>query len=126
MILEVSKSDLPVDIKATDTDVLILMCCAHTEKDFEHDWLMQIGTDTYISENHFGDEFCTLLPTYYSITDCDTRSYPANVIKVRPFLNMLKNKKVTHLLRDLWSNKTSFNNVSFAIKFYHTVMYSGK
>ena len=65
-------------IKAADTDILVLMAYACAKKNIEQDWLMQIEIDTYVSVksiiSYYGDEFCSVLPAYHSITGCDTRS----------------------------------------------------
>ena len=96
LILEASKSDLPVVIKATDTDILVLMCYAHSKMNFSNDWLMEIDDNTYLSvktiREYFGDEFCLILPAYHSITGCDTTSFPANIGKIRTLTKMLKSK----------------------------------
>ena len=88
-----------------------------------------IDKETYVDiqdiRSHFGDEICAILPAYHSITGCDTTSYPSNVGKIRPFKKMMTNKSM-HLLQNLGKDENSFKDVSDALIFYHTVMYSGK
>ena len=48
-ILYTSKSKHPVVIRASDTDVLVLMCYAHQQLFPENDWLMKIDSERYVS-----------------------------------------------------------------------------
>ena len=49
LILEASKSKHPVVLRASDTDVLVLMCYAHQQLSLENDWFMNICIKRYIS-----------------------------------------------------------------------------
>ena len=49
LILEASKSKYPIVIRASDTDALVLMCYAHQQLSPEHDWLMKIDSERYVS-----------------------------------------------------------------------------
>ena len=100
LILEATKSDNLVIIRSADTDVLMLMCYAHQEKDIRKDWIMMIDNTTYVSIKEirsYGNEICSVLPTYHIITGCDTTSYPANLGKIKPLQKMINNAS-THLL----------------------------
>ena len=86
--MEVLKKENTVIVKAADTDILILMCYAHSSQASTNKWIMNIDSERYVNINsiqdHFGTFVCDLLPAYNSITGCDTTSYPANRGKVRP------------------------------------------
>ena len=81
LILEATKSDNHVVIRSADTDVLMLMCYAHQEKDVQKEWIMVIYDATYVNiteiRSYYGEEICSILPAYHSIIGCDTTSYPA-------------------------------------------------
>eukprot|EP00794_Sanderia_malayensis_P008248 gene8248-9129_t len=57
IILEVSKSNRPVVVKAADTDILVLMCYAFSACQPVEEWMMKIDWDRYASisciQNHF-------------------------------------------------------------------------
>eukprot|EP00794_Sanderia_malayensis_P002977 gene2977-3431_t len=57
IILEVSKSNRPVVVKAADTDILVLMCYAFSACQPVEEWMMKIDSDRYASisciQNHF-------------------------------------------------------------------------
>ena len=84
-------------VKATDTNILILMCYAHSSQGCTNKWIMNIDSERYVNVNtiqdHFGELVSDVLPAYHSITVCDTTSYAANRGKVRPLNNMIKSKK---------------------------------
>ena len=71
LVLHASQSKYPVIIRATDTDVLILLSYAYSVCKPSKDWLMKID-HRYVSvnklTNHFGVEVCKNLPAYHSIT----------------------------------------------------------
>ena len=48
LILEASKSKHPVVIRASDTDVLVLICYAHQQLSPENVWLMKTDNERYV------------------------------------------------------------------------------
>ena len=50
------------DVKATDTDILILMCYAHRSQACTNKWIMNIDSERYVNVNtiqdHFGELVC--------------------------------------------------------------------
>jgi hypothetical protein len=86
LILQASKSNDPVVVLATDTDVLILLSYAYSIRKPLHEWLMKIDhryIDVKVITYHFGDEICEFLPAYHSITGCDTTSFPFGIGKIK-------------------------------------------
>eukprot|EP00794_Sanderia_malayensis_P018600 gene18600-20470_t len=128
IILEVSKSNRPVVVKAADTDILVLMCYAFSACQPVEEWMMKIDSDRYASisciQNHFGHDVCSILPAYHSIAGCDTTSFPYGAGKTKPFKKMVKTKS-NNLLSDLGSNDKSFEDISKAVKFFHEIIYNG-
>ena len=116
-------------VKAADTDILVLMCYAHSHKARRNQWIMQIDSERFVNinaiEDHFGEKICNLLPAYHSITGCDTTSYPATVGKVKPLKKLIKQGK-EYLLEEFGSNLDSESNLQQASEFFQTVLYSGK
>ena len=127
LILEASKSKYPVVIRASDTDALVLMCHAHQQLSPEHDWLMKIDSERYVSVTSlklcFREIMCSVLPTYYCIKGCDTESYPANIGKVRPFQKLLE-KQAFDLMENLGSHINPYKDVQRAKKFHRIIMHS--
>ena len=107
----------------------MLMCYVDQGRNIENNWFMMIDKDTFVSikdiRSYFGDDVCSVLPAYHSITGCDTTSYPANVGKIKPFQRMIATNSM-HLLHDLGKSERSFLNLSNSLTFYHTIMYGGK
>ena len=85
--------------------------------------------DRYISvkklATHFGDEICQLLPTFHSITGCDTTSYPFRVGKVKPFKKMQKMGKA-NLLSGFSRPINDIEDTKDVKCFMQTCMYPGK
>ena len=101
IIMEALKSEGPVIVKAADTDILVLMCYAHTKENQTNEWMMQIDSERFVDikaiQIKFGQDVSRVLPSNHSITGCDTTSYPANVGKIKPLKKMIKHDKVTLL-----------------------------
>ena len=58
------------------------------------------------------------------MTGRDTKSYSANISKVRPFQKLIE-KQSFHLLKNLESLINFYKDVKHAKKIYETIMYSG-
>ena len=73
LILEASKSKHPVVIRASDTNILALMCDAGQQLSPENNWLMKIDRERYVNvisiKWYFGEIMCSVLPAYHCITD---------------------------------------------------------
>ena len=73
--MEALKKEKIVVVKATDTDILILMCYANSSQACTNKWIMNIVSERYVNvntiQNHFGELVCDVLPANYSITGCD-------------------------------------------------------
>uniref|UniRef100_UPI00358E375C uncharacterized protein n=1 Tax=Myxine glutinosa TaxID=7769 RepID=UPI00358E375C len=127
LVLHASKCEGSVVIKASDTDVLILLSYAYSVCKPPQDWFMKID-HRYVSvkklTTHFGDEVCQTLPAYHSITGCDTTSFPFRIGKIKPLKKMLKQEK-SHLLSQLGRSNQSFQDATSAKCFFRTCMYSG-
>ena len=127
LVLHASRCKNPVIIRATDTDIMILLCYAYSTCKPPHDWLMKID-HRYISiskvTDQFGDQICQILPAYHSITGCDTTSYPYGIGKIKPIKNMLQHNK-SHLLSELGRSVDSVLDISKAKHFFRTCMYPG-
>ena len=127
LVLHASQFMGPLIIRATDTDVLILLSYAYSVCKPLHDWLMKID-HRYVSVNklttHFGDELCEVLPAYHSITGCDTTSFPFRIGKIKPIKKMVKWEK-SYLLSELGRSVHSVQDVTSAKCFFRTCMYSG-
>ncbi len=82
LIYVASTANSPVVIRATDTDVLILMVFVYTEMR-QHEWQMKIDRESYVNIGKicdgFGPDLCKALPAFHSITGCDTVSFPFQV-----------------------------------------------
>ena len=126
IILEALKSTNVVVVIAADTDILILMCYAHSVNNCSNEWVMNIDSEKYVSkiQTHFGNKVCNVLPAFHSITGCDTISYAMNIGKVKPFKKMIKLRK-EDLLLQLGSNIDSVKTLEDSKMFFHTGMYSG-
>ena len=127
LVLHASQSAVPVIVRATDTDVLILLSYAYVICKPAHEWLSKIN-NRYVSieklANTFGEEVCRVLPGYHTLTGCDTTSYPFGIGKMRPFKKMIKSNKI-HLLSNLGRSTESSNDISGAKRFLQTCMYTG-
>ena len=105
LVLHASQSKYPVIIRATDTDVLILLSYAYSVCKPSKDWLMKID-HRYVSvnklTNHFGVEVCKNLQACHSITVSDTASFPFFIGKIKPFKKMVKKENLiySHSLAD--------------------------
>jgi len=73
----------------------------------------------------YGKVICDVLPSYHSITRCDTTSYPYKVGKVTPFKKIVAQGKFTSLNSVGQLPLTSENLQNMHI-FIQTVMYPGK
>ncbi|XP_068213181.1 uncharacterized protein [Palaemon carinicauda] len=117
----------PVVIRATDTDILVLLCYAYSVCNPEDNWMMKVD-DRYVSVRkvveHFGDDVCKVLPAYHSITGCDTTSFPYGVGKIKPLKKMRQKGKV-HLLAELGTSVHSVQKMEGPRSFMQTCMYSG-
>ena len=127
LIFHARQSTAPVIIRATDTNVLILLSYGCNGCKPSHDWMMKIY-HRYISVNklttHFGEEVCEVLPAYHSITGCDTTSFPFRIGKIKPIKKLMKQGK-SHLLSELGSSLHPVQDVTKAKCFFRTCMYSG-
>ena len=127
LVLHASQSTGPVIIRATDTNVVILLSYAYSVCKPLQDWLMKID-HRYVSVNklttHFGDEVCEVLPAYHSIAGCDTTSFPFRIGKIKPIKKMIKQEKF-RLLSKLGRSAHSVQDVTSAKCFFRTCMYSG-
>ena len=127
LIFHAEQSTAPVIIRATDTNVLILLSYGCNGCKPLHDWMMKIY-HRYISVNklttHFGEEVCEFLPAYHSITGCDTTSFPFRIGKIKPIKKLMKQGK-SHLLSELGSSLHPVQDVTKAKCFFRTCMYSG-
>ena len=128
LILQASKSKDPVIVRATDTDILILLTPAYSARKPLKNWLMMIDHERYVSVkalvDRFGDNVCQVLPAYHSITGCDTTSFAFGIGKVKPFKKMEKLGKC-YLLSHLGTSLTSVKNLTDAKIFVQTCMYPG-
>ena len=127
LVLLARQSTDPGIIRATDTDVLILISYAYSGCKALHDWMMKID-HRYVSVDklttHFGEEVCEVLPAYHSITGCDTTSFPFRSGKIKPIKKIMKQGK-SHLLSELGRSLHSVQDVTKAKCFFRTCMYSG-
>ena len=125
IILEASKSMNSIVVKAEDTDILILMCYAHSMKNCTNKWIMNIDSERFVDisviRSHFGDNVCNVLPSYHSTTGCDTTSYPLNIGKVKALKKMIQQNNVD-LLSELGSSLESFKNLDSAKVFFQKVI----
>ena len=75
----------PCIVKATGTDILILMVYAFVVQHPEHNWYMQTEKHSFVSIRTIyeksGSTTCLSLPQFHAITGCDTVSYFFNVSK---------------------------------------------
>ena len=128
LILHASKSTDPVIVRATDTDVFVLLTYAYSVIKPLQDWMMKIDHERYVSikalTDRFGDEMCQALPAYHSITGCDTTSFPFGVGKVKPLKKTKKLGKF-QLLSQLGTSRTSVEDIADAKTFFRTCMYAG-
>ena len=117
----------PVIIRATDTDILILLSYGFAVCKPRHDWLMKID-DRYVSVQklveHYGDEICRILPAFHSITGSDTTSYPYRVGKVRSFKKMMKGQK-SNQLSGLGTSLDALQDTADIKSFMQRCMYPG-
>ena len=62
LILEASKSKHPVDIRASDTDVLVIRCYTHQQLSPENDWFIKTDSERNVSATstklYFGEIVC--------------------------------------------------------------------
>ena len=127
LILEASKSKHPIVLRASDTDVLVLMCYAHQQLYLENYWLKKIDSERYVSVTsvklYFGEIMCSVLLAYHCITGCDTTLYPASIGKVIPFQRLIE-RQVFYLLKSLGNHINFYKDVEHSKKFSHTTMYS--
>lgn len=127
LVLHASKSKDPVIVRATDTDILILLSYAHSICKPEHGWFMKVD-HRYVSVSktttNFGEEICEVLPAYHSITGCDTTSFPYGIGKVKPFKKMLMKEK-WNLLLGYGKSLHSAGEITSAKCFFRTCMYPG-
>ena len=97
IIMEALKKQKSAILKVTDTDIIILMCYAHSSQTCTNKWIMNIDSERFVIVNtiqdHFGKLVCNVLPAYHSITGCDTTSYVANRGKDWLLNKMIKRKK---------------------------------
>ena len=110
LIMAASKSKHPVVIRASDTNILALMCYADQQISSESDWLMKIDSERYVNVTSiklcFGEIMCSVLLVYHCITECDTTSHPANICKISPFQKLIE-KEAFHLLKNLRNHMNS-------------------
>ena len=95
-------SEDEVIMVANDTDVLILLVYAYAMHRLSRQWKTKVDTNRYIDiktiGEHYGRDVCLVLAAYYSITGCDTTSFPYKVGKIKPFFNYGK-KTCIHIKR---------------------------
>lgn len=128
--MEAVKSDGPIIVDAADTDdILVLKCYAHGHNRKTNQWIMQIGSERFVSVNlivnHYGTKICNILSTYHSTTGCDATSYPANVSKVKPHKSIINFDK-EHLLADFSQSCSNETVLQEAMTFLQTIMYAAK
>ena len=127
IILYAAKSRNPVIVRATDTDILVLLTLSWSiicKPDTE--WLMNIDHKGYVSIksicSRIGNAVCQILPAYRAITGCDTTSYPFGIEKIKPFKQMEKLRKYHLLSQLIGSSLGSVENLSNAKLFFRTCM----
>ena len=130
IILEaLKKKEKAMIINATDTDILILMCYAHSSQICTDKWIMNIESERYVNVNtiqdHFGQLICEVLPVYHVKAGCGTISDAASRGKVRPLNKMIKRKK-EELLDTFGNLANPESNLEAAQEFFQTILYSGK
>ena len=123
IILYAVKSRNPVIVRATDTDILVLLTFSWSICKPDTEWLMNIDHKRYASIksicSRIGNAACQI-----AITGCDTTSYPFGIEKIKPFKQIEKLRKY-HSLSQLGSSLCSVENLSNAKLFFRTCMYSG-
>ena len=130
IILHAVKSEDPVVVVATDTDILVLLMYAfnkYLSTDIPRTVQMQIENEKFVDINEINrklpEEVRKVLPAYHSVTGCDTTSYPFGVRKAKPLKKAMKNTKM-NLLRCFGNEED--DETKSAEKFLQTVMYPGK
>ena len=127
--MESLKKEKTVIVKTTNTDILILMCYAHSSQARTNKWIMNVDSERYVNVNtiqdRFGELVCDVLLANHSITGCDTTSYAANRGKVKPLNKMIRRKK-EELLGTFGNLANPDSNLEAAQEFFLTILYSGK
>ena len=127
LIYVASTADSPVVIRATDTDVLILMVFVYTEMR-KHQWQMKIDKDSYVNIGKicdgFGTDVCKALPAFHSITGCDTVSFPFRVGKIKPLKKMIK-VGATDQISTFGCDTLTDEQMVSAKEFFRSIMYPG-
>ncbi len=129
LICVATQVDMPVIIRATDTDVLVLMAHIYSWTNIEKPWQMNIDQESFVNINaicsHIGSEACNILPAFHSITGCDTTSFPFRVGKVAPWKKLVKTRSYD-LLSTFGTRVPSEDSLQAAKEFFQTIMYNGK
>ena len=129
VIRHASLSDKPVVIVAADTDIFILLVYAFSKVGPAEKWFMKLDRERYVDIGTvckaYGKEVCDVLPSYHSVTGCDTTSYPYKVGKLKPFKKMVAENKST-LLTSVGIVPVSAQQLESMLIFMQKVMYPGK
>ena len=124
IILHAVNTSDPVIVIASDTDILILLVFTF-RKITERKIQMKIDNQRFVDINnvcsYLTQEICEVLPSYHSLTGCDTTSYPFGVCKVKPFKKAIKEGKFG-LLKDFGSGE----QMDLAEKFICIIMYPAR
>ena len=128
VVRHASLSGEPVVVVAADTDIFILLLYAFCKIGPAEKWYMKIDKERYVDISKicksYGKEICDVLPSYHSITGCDT-SYPYKVGKVKPFNKMIAQGKFI-LLNSVGALPLTSDNLENMLIFIQTVMHPGK
>ena len=128
LICVATQVDMPVIIRATDTDVLILMVHIYSWRNIDRPWQMKIDHESFVDISaicgHIGSEACNILPAFHSITGCDTTSFPFRAGKVVP--GKLMKLRSYELLSTFGSRALSDDGLLAAKQFFQKIVYNGE
>ena len=118
-------------IVAKDTDVLILLAWAYDHFNVKYKWFFSHEKDVYADISvicaFLGEEICSSLLSFHTISGCDTTSFMSNVGKLRCFRKLMNHPEKCELLKALENGSPLTEDEIGNLKlFVQTVMYSGR
>ncbi len=129
LIYVATQDDIPVIIRATDTDVLILMVHIHSWRNIDRPWQMKVSHESFLNISLICDkislEACNILPAFHSITGCDTTSFPFIARKVFPWKKLMKIRSFD-LLSTIGCRALSDDGLHAAKQFFQMIVYNGE
>ena len=132
IMLHCQMEDAPVIVIAKDTDILVILVYSFALTIPNNNWFLQTDKDQYVNisaiHDHIGNEVSLILPSFFTLTGCDTVSYFFRKSKKCIFDKVLRKPDLAVTLLDGLGKEKFVSTATLVniMRFIQLFVYGGK